>query len=792
MTDRAEPETLFGSRISRLEDPALLRGKARFVDDITLADTLHAVFVRSPFAHARLGEIDSSVAEAMLGVHSVITLDDLLPHCVSGELPPAPGSPLVRKVPVPYVLARDEVCHVGEPVAVVLAKTRHLAEDAAAAVMVDYDPLPAANDCRDAAAADAPVFRDGFESNIAADFALTYGDADQVFASAPHIFSRDIHQYKGLGHSLECRGVIAQFQPFEDRVTCWMSTQAPHSALRKIIEFTGWHENQIRLIAPDVGGGFGPKYIFYAEEAIIPLLARMTERPVKWIEDRQEYFTATIQERDQYWDMEIAADEEGRILALRGDMIHDQGAHIPGGINLPYNAATCVPGPYVIPHFDLRVRIVHTNKVPCSPVRGAGRPQGVFAMERMVDAIADGLGLDRAEVRLRNLIPADQMPYTIPLKNRDGTDTTYDTGDYPEALQAALDAIGWDGFKARQEQARAENRYIGLGIANFVEPTGRGPFESAIVRIGTSGKITVITGATNQGQGNLTCYAQIAADQFGVGIEDVSVVTGETSAISGGLGAFASRQAVTAGSSIHLAAREVREKTLKIASTMLETAPEDLEIKDGRVSVRGVADLSVSLSDIANAVAGTPGYSLPDGITPGLEAESNWMPDALTYCNGVAAVELEVDIETGNVTLNRMVAVHDSGRLINPMVVDGQIIGGSVHGIGNALYEFMAFDEQAQPLTTNLAEYLLPSAPEIPSIELIHRESPTDRNPIGVKGAGEGGTIPVPAAIIAGVEDALRPFGVRFDHSPLSPQGIVAAIRDGMNETQTQKVSGRE
>jgi len=780
--DRPVTNRIFGRKIKRLEDPALLRGKGRFIDDITIPDTLHAAFIRSPFAHARIGEIDISAAQTLPGVFGVYTLDDLLPYCVDGRMPPAPGSPLVRQVPDPFVLARDETCHVGEPVAVVLASSRHIAEDAAALVAIEYDPLPAANDCRDAAADGAPVFRSGHDGNIAADFKLAYGDADSVFETAPHVFRRDIHQYKGLGHSLECRGVLAQYQPFEGRTTVWMSTQAPHSALRKIIEFTGWQEDELRLIAPDVGGGFGPKYIFYAEEAVIPLLARITERPVKWVEDRGEYFTAAIQERDQYWDMEIAADKDGCILALRGDMIHDQGAFIPGGINLPYNAATCVPGPYVIPHFDLRVRIVHTNKVPCSPVRGAGRPQGVFAMERMVDAIADGLELDRAAVRRRNLIPADAMPYTIPLKNRDGTDTTYDTGDYPEALDAALDAIGWETFSERRKAARENGAYLGIGIANFVEPTGRGPFESAIVRIGASGRVTVITGASNQGQGNITCYAQVAAEQFGVDIEDVTVVTGETNAISAGLGAFASRQAVTAGSSIHLAAVEVRDKVRKIASSLLEAAEEDIELSGGKAVVAGT-DRALTFAEIADAVAGTPGYNLPDGITPGLEAASNWMPDALTYCNGATAVEVAVDIETGNVTINRLVAVHDSGRLINPMIVDGQIVGGSVHGIGNALFEFMAWDEDANPLTTNLAEYLLPTAPEVPEIELIHRESPTPRNPIGVKGAGEGGTIPVPAAVIGAVEDALRPFNVRIDHSPLSPEGIVAAVRDGMKES---------
>ena len=785
MSENQDSDKVFGKSLNRLEDPSLLRGVCGFIDDIPIDQPLHAVFVRSPFAHALVKRIHKNMAEDQNGVFGIYTLADILPHCVNGKMPPAPGSPLVENVPEQFVLANDEVCHVGELIAVVLAKTRHIAEDAAALVQVDYEPLPVANNCRAACEIQSPVFRSSHQNNIAADFKLSYGDAGSAFANAPHVLRRELHQYKGLGHSLECRGVLAKFEAFESRTKIWSSTQAPHSALRKIIEFTGWDEKEVKLIAPAVGGGFGPKYIFYPEEAVIPLLARTINRPIKWVEDRTEYFTGAIQERDQYWNMEIATDDEGIILGLRGEMIHDQGAYIPGGINLPYNSATCVPGPYIVPHFDLRVRIVHTNKVPCSPVRGAGRPQGVFAMERMVDAIAAKLDLDPAEVRRRNLIPAQKMPYTIPLRNRDGTLTTYDTGDYPETLEAATEAINWKSFKDKQKKGREDGVFHGIGIANFVEPTGRGPFESAILRIGGSGLITVLTGATNQGQGNITCYAQIAAEHFGVDIDQVRVVTGDTDAISLGLGAFASRQAVTAGSSIHLAASKVAEKVKKIAAILMEVSAEDIELQNGRAVVKGT-DLSLTLSEIANSVAGTPGYSLPTGISPGLEASSHWKPDELTYCNGAAAAEVTVDIETGEIKINRLVAVHDSGKLINPMIVDGQIIGGSVHGIGNALFEYMAWDEEANPLTTNLGEYLLPTAPEIPKIDLIHRESPTDRNPIGVKGAGEGGTIPVPAAVIAAVEDALKPFDVVINQTPLNPQGIVALIQ-GAIKGSTEK-----
>jgi carbon-monoxide dehydrogenase large subunit len=525
-----------------------------------------------------------------------------------------------------------------------------------------------------------------------------------------------------------------------------------------------------------VGGGFGPKFIFYPEEVAIPLAAKLLGRPVKWIEDRFESFTATTQERDQYWDVEMALAADGRLLGIRGSVIHDHGAYTPYGITLPFNSATNLIGPYILPSYRLELRLCLTNKVPATPTRGAGRPQGTFVMERLLDRGAAVLGIDRAELRTRNLIPAERLPYATGVATRDGGIMTYDSGDYPRTQAMALECSGWRDFPARQAAARAAGRYIGIGLANYVEGSGRGPFESATVRIGPSGQAVVMTGATAQGQGVKTMLAQLCADQLGLPLSAIEVIAGDTAATALGMGAFASRQAVTAGSAAHLAAGDVRRKLLAAAGSLLEAAPADLEIVDGHIAIRGVPGGGTTVGAVARALYGAPGYAIPAGLTPGLEASALFEPTAITYCNGAHVAEVEVDVETGFVRLTRYVVVHDCGRLINPTIVEGQIRGGVVHGIGSALFEHMRFDDAGQPLTNSYADYLLPSAPEMPAIEIHHLESPTPLNPLGVKGAGESGTIPAAAAVIAAVEDALRPWPVHLSDLPLTPPQLLRAI----------------
>ena len=769
---------LFGARLARLEDPALLRGRARFVDDLHFPDLAHGSFVRSGEAHARIRCIDVARARAAPGVLAVLTLDDIRPHVTSVKMPLGQPSAAIRHVLDPPILAEDEVRYVGEPVALVIADHPYRAEDAASLVAIDYERLPAAIDCRKALDTGAAPAHAGLTDNLVARLDVGYGDCAAAFARAAHVVGATMHQNKGLGQAIECRGVLARSDPNDGGLTVWSGTQMPHRGHTILCQVLGCEEDALRVVAPDVGGGFGPKFVFYAEEAAVAVAARITARPVKWIEDRREHFTATTQERDQFWDMEMALDAEGSMLAVRGRLIHDHGAYTPYGVNLPHNAATNLIGPYVLPSFSLTISIAATNKVPVTPVRGAGRPQGTFVMERLLDRAAAALGIDRAEIRRRNLIQPAAMPYAVPIRNRDGKFMVYDSGDYPAVLAMALEAAGHDGFAARQEAARAAGRHIGIGIANYVEGTGRGPFESARVRIGPSGRISVATGATSQGQGIRTALAQVCAAALGVDVADVRIVAGDTGALALGLGAFASRQAVTAGSSVHLASVALREKALAVAAPILEAASEDLEIVAGRIRVRGVPGLSVGLGEIARQLAGEPGFALPGGAAPGMEASAAFAPDTVTFCNGCHVAEVAVDTGTGAVGVTAYTVVHDCGRMINPMVVEGQIVGGAVHGLGSALFERMVFDRTGQPQTTNLGEYVMPSAPECPRLRLAHMQSPSPRNPLGVKGAGEGGVIPAPAAIAAAIEDALAPFGVVIDDVPVTPERLVRLIRD--------------
>jgi carbon-monoxide dehydrogenase large subunit len=770
---------MFGKRVKRLEDPALLRGAGRYVDDIHLPRMLHAAFLRSPHAHAAIRGVDGSAARALAGVHAVYTIEELAPHIATRTMPVAlPSSAIIKQVD-PYVLADGEARYVGEAVVAVVADSPYLAEDAARLVEVDYEPLPVAGNCRAALAPDAPRAHSGHPDNVVARFAMAYGDCKAAFAAAAHVFREDLFAHKALGGAVENRGVVARHDPNEGTLTMWAGTQMPHRARTVLSDLFRMDPDRVRVIAPDVGGGFGPKFICYPEEAVVSLAAMLLGRPVKWIEDRRESFTATTQERDQYWDMEAAVDRDGRLLAVQGTMTHDHGAYTPYGVNLPYNSGTNFLGPYVLPNLDLKITLVLTNKVPTTPVRGAGRAQGTFAMERLLDRIARELGLDRAEVRRRNLIGPQQMPYVTPIRTRDGGAMTYDSGDYPACMAKAMAAADVAGFPARQAAARRAGRHLGLGIANYVEGTGRGPFESVLVRVLPSGRVTISTGATDQGQGVATTLAQLCAGTLGVALADISVVAGDTGTVPFGQGSFASRQAVAAGSSVDAAAREVRAKALKVAGHLLEAAETDLEIEAGRVRVKGVAGMSVGLGEIARAVQGMPGFSLPGGVEPGMEALSTYPIDSVTYCNGTHVAEIEVDIETGAIRFLNYVIVHDSGRLINPMIVDGQVAGAAAHGLGMSLFEWMRFGDDGQPLTTTLADYLLPSAAEVPDYKILHMESPAPGNPLGAKGAGEGGVIPTPSVIAAAVESALEPFGVRIAAIPITPERVVELIQAG-------------
>jgi carbon-monoxide dehydrogenase large subunit len=767
----------FGARVTRFEDPALLAGRGRFTDDVNLPGALNACFVRSPHGHAKIRSIDATAARTMLGVHAVLTADDLPEPMRSERIPNLMANPAIRIMRTQHALARDEVCYAGQALAVVVADTRYQAEDAASLVAVEYDVLPAVEDCREAVKQGAARAHSDIADNIAAALKMEFGEVDAAFAKAPHVFEETFWMHRGGGMAMETRAVVASHDAASDFLTVWSSTQTPHLGRSILADLLGRNLESIRMIAPDVGGGFGPKAPFYPEEAVIPAAAMTLGRPVKWFEDRREHFLCATQERDQYWTLAVALDAEGKIQGVRGTMLHDTGAFMPWGLIMPYIAAVTVPGPYVVPNYRLEMTVAVTNKVPTTPVRGAGRPQAVFAMERLMDRAARELKIDRAELRRRNMIKPEQMPYSVGLIFRDGKPLTYHGGDYPRAQATALKASGYENFSTRQAEALKAGRFIGIGVANYVEGTGLGPFEGVTVRVLPNGKVAVATGATNQGQGQRTTLTQIVADRLGCRMADVVMTMADTAAISQGIGAFASRQAVNAGSSAHMAGEVVRQKVVELAARTLGVPASEIDIEDGRAIARGGNKPSLSFGELARLAQGMPGVSFPEGQGAGLEHTAYFIAPQASYCNGTHVVEVEVDPMTGGVTLGKYTIAHDSGTIINPLIVDGQVQGGTAHGIGNALFERMRYDADANPLTTTFQDYLMPTAPEVPGCNIIHIETPNPLNPIGVKGAGEGGTIPAPAAIVSAIEDALSPFGVRFIEMPLTPERIVAALQ---------------
>ncbi len=776
----------FGARVARFEDPALLSGRGRFVDDIAPPDALHACFVRSPHAHARIRGIGRDAALAMPGVHAVLAAADLPAPMNRERIPNLMPNPAIRIMRLQHALAVDEVCFVGEAVAMVVAESRYQAEDAAALIEVDYEILPVAEDPRRSIEPGAPTAHSDLADNVACELRSEYGDADAAFAQAAHVIEQSYWMHRGSGMPMECRAVAAQNDPATGLLTVWSATQTPHLGRRILADLLDRDIESIRMVAPDVGGGFGLKAPFYPEEAAIPAAALVLGRPVRWAEDRRENFLSAAQERDQYWTLAMALDADGRIAGVRGKLLQDSGAYMPWGMVLPYIAAVTVPGPYAIPHYRLEMTVAVNNKPPIAPVRGAGRPQAVFAMERLMDRAAQTLGLDRAEIRRRNLIQPEQMPYKIGLVGQDGQPMTYHGGDYPASQTMAMQTAGYETFAARQAQARQQGRFIGIGLANYVEGTGLGPFEGATVRVMQNGKVAVATGVTSQGQGTATSLVQIVSDRLGCRMEDVVVTLADTAAFPMGFGAFASRQALTAGSAAHTASLAVRERIVAMAARALGVPADAIDVEDGRAIARFGNRPSIGFGDLARMAQGMPGVSFPKGQSAGLEHTAYAYPPAYSYCNGTHVAEVEVDPMTGGVTIVKYSVAHDSGRLINPMIVDGQVQGGTAHGIGNALFEHMMFDADANPVTTTFQDYLIPSAPEVPACEIVHIETPNPLNPIGVKGAGEGGAIPSPAAIVAAIEDALSPFGVRFNEMPLTPEKIVGALRAaGAYETLT-------
>ncbi|HEV2146842.1 MAG TPA: xanthine dehydrogenase family protein molybdopterin-binding subunit [Longimicrobiaceae bacterium] len=767
-----------GERVLRNEDRRLLTGHAMFVDDVRLPDLLHVAFVRSDHAHALIRGIDASAALARPGVAAVFTAEDLGDYWQPGPLlvPPPPVEGLVFHEATQVPLARDKVRHVGEPVAMVVAESRYLAEDAAADVFVDYEPLDAVVDLEAALAPDAPLVHERFGTNMAAFVAQRHGDYERAREGADVVISRRFHYDRGAGAALENRAVAARWDPQAQDLTVWDTTQAPIPIRNGLARMLGLLESQVRVVAPFVGGGFGPKIMmFYPEEVLVPWAAMRLGRPVKWTEDRHENFFATSQERGQVHEAEIALTRDGKILGIRDHFLHDAGAYDPYGLTIPINSQCTLLGPYDVPSYYSEFRAVFTNKTIVTPVRGAGRQHGVFVMERLLDIAARELGIDPVEIRRRNYLGADLFPHNFDILYQDFAPLYYDSGNYLPALETAARMIGYDEFREEQRRLRAEGRHVGVGIVSYIEGTGIGPYEGARVTVDPSGRVRVATGLGTQGQGHYTAFAQIVAEALDVEVERVHVVTGDTREFGWGTGTFASRGAVVAGSACHAAAVAVRGKVVAMAARLFGADEEQIEVAGGAVGVRGVPERTLTLGELARHANPLRGAVKP-GTEPGLEATAYFGPDHGSTASGVHAVVVEVDPETAMVKVLRYVVVHDCGRLINPVLVDGQVQGGVAHGIGNAFYEKLVYDESGQLLNASFMDYLLPTAMDVPRVEVAHMETPAPMNPLGLKGVGEAGAIPAGAAFAQAVEDALPEYRLEIREIPLSPNQLFTLL----------------
>jgi carbon-monoxide dehydrogenase large subunit len=753
-----------GARVARTEDPRLIRGEGRYVGDLTFPGMLHAGFVRSPHAHARILSVDSSEARSLPGVVAVYAYGDL--PALDLQSPTAAYPPNLRTKGF-FPLAREIVRYVGEAVAVVLAEEPEQLADAIDAVWVEYEPLPAIGDVEQALHGDPLVWED-VPRNIAVELSTGFGDVETAFAAAEVVVEGRFAFARSAGAAMEPRAVAAvPAEPGQSSLTIWASTQAPHNLRDTVAGYLDMSPEDLRVITADVGGGFGPKGRIYPEEMVVAALARHHNRPVRFVATRTDDLLTTAHGRGQIHRASLAARADGTILGLRDHFIQDAGAYTPSGMAAPMNTISHLTGPYRVPAAEVHLTGVYSNRVVTSPLRGGGRPEGVYVMERLLDRLASRLGLDRAEIRRRNFIPPEAFPYNTGMPHGRGGTVVYDSGNYPAYMDRALETLDIDSFRAEQARARAAGRYLGLGLVAFIESTGVGS-EGARIHAGEDGSVTVFVGSPSNGQGHATTFAQMAADRMGVPLESISFVSGDTDVCPPGTGTFASRMGQYGGNAVSMAAQAVRERILQVAADMLEISPRDLVLVDGRVTVTGVPERGVDLAQVVQEAA-RRGESLTEERTFQPNPGNSW-------AGGVNAAIVEADIETGLVTLLRYLVIHDSGTLVNPTVVEGQIHGGVIHGVGNALYEECVYGDNEQPSTATFADYTLPGFGESPTIEIIHFETPSPFNPEGIKGAGEGGTIAAIPTIAGAVEDALSPFGVSISDIPIRAEEILRAI----------------
>jgi carbon-monoxide dehydrogenase large subunit len=761
---------VIGEPVRRKEDRRLLTGRGKYAGDVRLPGLVHAAVLRSPHAHARLGRIETARARALPGVVAVITAADL------GEV----GTIPVRLGPRPNIvaclqrpLASGTVRYVGEPLAVVIADSRYLAEDALDLIDVAYEPLPAVADAEQAIAAGAPVLHAALGGNVVERLAASDPRTAAALAAAERRIRRRLTVQRHTGVPMETRGLTAAYDAGTRMLTLWGVAKVPHFNRRVLADLLGHPEHLIHFVELEVGGGFGIRGEFYPEDFVVPWAAMRLHRPVQWIEDRREHLVAANHSRQQIHDVEIGVRRDGTIVALRDRFLVDLGAYIrTHGVIVPELTVALLPGPYRIPHYDAEAVCVMTNKTPTGTYRGPGRYEGTFVRERLLDIVAAELGLDPAEARRVNFIPVSAMPYEVGGGSL-GQRTVYDCGDYRSAFELALADVDYKRARAEQAEARRAGRYIGIGLGCVVEKAGLGPWEYARVEIDGSGRVVVYSGVAAVGQGIETTLAQVAAGVLGVSADDVTVVHGDSARVPYGVGGFASRGAAVALPAALEAARKVRAKLLRVAASVLEAHEADLVVEDHAVYVRGARAKAVGFKELARAAI--PG---PPGMEPALTATHFFEAPRMTYPYGTHAAVVEVDVETGRVTIVKYAIAYDVGKVVNPLIVEGQLVGALAQGIGGALLEELAYDEQAQPLATTFMDYLVPTALEMPSTTQVRalEETPTPLNPLGVKGVGEGGSSGAGAAVANAVADALAPLGVEITDLPLAPARLLAAI----------------
>src|SRR2546425_1900020 len=777
-------ERLFGASIKRREDPRFITGKGTYVDDVRVPGTTYAAFVRSPHAHARISRIDASAAKKLKGVIAVYTGKDL----VAGGMKPIPTGWLIAnmKIPAHSPLAVDRARYRGDAVAVVIAESPYVPRAAAELLEVDYEPLPAVADPAKALERGAPAVHDEAPDNVCFRWQLSDKAAtDKAFAGAVKVVKQSFRNHRLIPNAIEPRSALASANPGTGEVTLWVTSQNPHVHRLIMAAFVlGLPEHKLRVISPDVGGGFGSKIFVYPEECVVTWASRVLGRPVKWTAERRESFMTDAHGRDHQTDAEMALDADGRILGLRVKSTVNLGAYLSlFAPSVPtYLYGTLLAGAYTTPAIHVEVTGAFTNTTPVDAYRGAGRPEACYVVERMVDLAAKELGVDPVELRRRNFIAPEQFPYQTPVA------VQYDSGNYEAALDKALEILNYGAFRKEQDRLRQQGRYLGVGFSTYVEACGLAPsqvagalgaqaglYESATVRVHPTGKVTVFTGSHSHGQGHETTFAQIAADELGLPMEDIEIVHGDTGQVPFGMGTYGSRSGPVGAAAIHMGLQKIKEKGKKIAAHLLEASENDVGYEGGKFSVKGSPNRFKTFGDVA--LMAYPAPYLRKGLEPGLEAISFFDPGNFVFPFGTHIAIVEVERESGKVKLVRYIAVDDLGRVINPMIVDGMVQGGIVQGVAQALWEEAIYDENAQLVTGSMMNYALPRADDVVTPELARTETPTPVNPLGVKGAGETGTIASTAAVANAVVDALAPFGIKHLDMPFTPGRVWEAIR---------------